>query len=776
MRRVVVDVTAFPDSIGWSVHVRTMEGGQPSELVEPYVMAAATVGGRRVPTTPADRIPVAGEDAAVGGGHRTLCVGDSDAITGLMDRLRLRTTGPDDVGVYGRWLFECLLAPAWPAITSLPDVVAERAVELALRWPVTENDLHRMVWEAMRDERGVLAGHPDRLVAITRLVPGQSPTVQTITGVPRVLFASGVRLADPTIRPGAMYMGLLRALDNRGRCLAHAVQGASVDDLRDHCRRFQPDVVHVVAHGVLLDDGRGALMLPEPSGLEREADATALLAALSAGGRPLAVVLSACNTASPGDPGTDPTEASPLAAQLVAAGIPVVSAMAGEISEPACRLYTRRLADAVHGGASVVEASAHGRRAALVGSERREIDWALATLFLADGIDARQPLVDGSRADALSRLADDLTLRREPVFIGRQEILTAADLLVQADSELAVISVLSSASTAKLGGHRLLQEIGWRLLRDGHVPLLLGPYPDKHGPTLARRLVEEILRQLVAVTDKMDLEPFVPAVLWADDPGGTELAALASALPGMPPSVARTEIRSKISAYAGRPSPVDPATLRDLLADDFAELADRAAAWGPPFGAHSRVVVLCIDVHGWASPAPGDGLSGTATHDALDCLLAMLSSSGLGRTQRPVPVVLTGSKTTDGGPLLAKWSVQGQPGFREFTLGELAADDAMLGYQWVLLHPWTTKPPDDDRFGRVYTPDPLHRAERLRMGQADSWEETLRWMGSQPGSPTSVQDRLYDIVQASYLHNVCRRDDDEQAWRAYIQANPGYQL
>jgi hypothetical protein len=187
-------------------------------------------------------------------------------------------------------------------------------------------------------------------------------------------------------------------------------------------------------------------------------------------------------------------------------------------------------------------------------------------------------------------------------------------------------------------------------------------------------------------------------------------------------------------------------------------------------------VVLCIDVHGWASPAPGDGLSGTVTHDALDCLLAMLSSSGLGRTQRPVPVVLTGSKTADGGPILAEWSKRSEPGFREFTLGELAADDAMLGYQWVLLHPWTTKPPDDDRFGRVYTPDPLHRAERLRMGQPDSWEETLRWMGSQPGSPTSVQDRLYDIVQASYLHNVCRRDDDEQAWRTYIQAHPGYQL
>jgi CHAT domain len=768
VRRVVIDVASLPDLAGWSVHVRTADGGQQTDLVAPYVMAVATVGSRRVPRTPADRMPAASAIAAIGDAYRALCTGDVDAIAGLMDRLTTRTTGPDDVGIYGRWLFECLLAPAWPVITSLPDVVAERAVELALRWPVAEIDLHRMIWEAMRDERGVLAGHPDRLVAITRLVPSQSVTVQTITGVPKVLFASGVRLADPTIRPGAMYMGLLRALDNRGRCRARAVQGASVDDLRDHCERFRPDVVHVVAHGVLLDDGRGALMLPEPSGLEREADATALLAALSAGGRPLAVVLSVCNTASPGDPGTDPTEASPLAVQLVAAGIPVVSAMAGEIFEPACRLYTRRLADAVHGGASVVEASAHGRRAALVGSERHEIDWALPTLFLAEGLDARLPLVDGTRADALSRLADGLALRREPVFIGRQEILAAADLLVEADSELSVISVLSGASTAKLGGHRLLQEIGWRLLRDGHVPLLLGPYPDKHGPTRARQLVKEILRALVAVTERMDLAPFLPATLWADNPGDPELAALANSLPSMASVVARTTIRSKINEYAARPSRVDSDALRDLLADDLARLADRATDWGPPFSAHTRVVVLCVDVHGWASPAPGNGLSGTSRDDALDCLLKMLSSSGLGRTQRPVPVVLTGSKTADGGPLLAAWSVHGQPGFREFTLGELAVDDAMLGYQWVLLHPWTTKPSDEaDRFGCVYTQGP---------GQASSWEEILQWVLDHPGSPTSVQDRLYDGAELGRRLKACRRDDDEQAWRAYAQANPGYGL
>jgi hypothetical protein len=764
MRRVIVDVTAQADGAGWIVHTRSVDDGEPLALLEPHSMRAVNVGGRQVPAIPAGRTLDAGEADK---GHEPLCAGDVAAIGELLDRLRLRRTEPEDVSVYGRWLFECLLAPAWPTIIALPDVASERAVEIALRWPVADVSLHRMVWEAMRDARGALAGHPDRLVAITRLVPGPRPEVQTIAGVPRGLFAAGVRLSDRTIRPGAMYMGLLRGLDNRGRSRACAVQKASIDDLREHCRRFHPDIVYVVAHGVLLDDGRGAMMLPDSSGTEREADATALVGALSAGGRPLAVVLSACNTAGPGDPGSDPTDASPLAAQLVAAGIPIVSAMAGEISEPACRLYTRRLADAVHCGASVVEASAHGRRAALVASERPhgDIDWALPALFLAEGLDPSLPLVDGRRADALIRLADDLALRREPVFIGRNEILAAADQLVEPNSELTVIAVLSSESTSKLGGHRLLQEIGWRLLRDGHVPLLLGPYQDKHGPTLARSLVEELLRQIVAVTEKMGLAPFLPTTLYADDPSDADLTALASALPDMPQAVARTRIRQKISEYAARRGPVDPEAVRDLLAEDLVLLADRAADWGSPFRPETRIVVLAADVHAWASPTVLDGTAGRATFSALDCLLSMLKASGLGRPQRPMPVVLTGSKTADGGPILAAWSATGRPSFREFTLGELATDEALLGYQWVLLHPWTTRPQEDaERYGRVYTQGP---------GQIESWEKILQWVGRRPAS---VQDRLYDGAELGSRLDHCRSDDDEQAWGAYAQANPGYRL
>ena len=280
VRRVVVHVEEVGPSEGWSVTVRTTDpaSGTTTDLAGPYRMAATVVEGRRVPATPPDRTP-AGEP------HTALCAGNEEQVAALMRRIRRGRPNADDVSTYGRWLFECLLGPAWTAIRRHPDVKRQRAVELALRWPAEAADLHRMVWEAMRDATAPLAGHPEVVVAVTRLVPAPSQQVRGITGMPSVLFATSVELTDPTIRPGAMYMGLLHELDAAGHCRARAALGVSRDDLHSACARWTPDVVHLVAHGVLLPNGRGALMLRGDGGTELEADADALLAAVSAGGR-----------------------------------------------------------------------------------------------------------------------------------------------------------------------------------------------------------------------------------------------------------------------------------------------------------------------------------------------------------------------------------------------------------------------------------------------------------------------------------------------------------
>jgi hypothetical protein len=747
MQRVIIRVAPADEPTGgWKVLVRSVDLDTDTEtdVLAGYPMSAVDVGGRLFPITPPERVPAATQP------HAALCAGNPHAVEELLDRLAARSTETGDVARYGRWLFECLLAPAWPAITQLEEVVRDRSVELALSWDL-DSDLHQLIWESMHDGEATLAGHPRLLVAISRLVPARDRPVATITGIPKVLFAAGSRLTDPVIRPGAMYMGLLRALDANGQCQAHAVQAASIEDIAQACASFRPDVVHLVAHGVLLADGRTALMLRDEAGGQREADATALISALSGAALPTAVVLSACSTATP-------TDASSLAAQLVAAGVPVVSAMAGEVSEPACRLYTRRLAQAVQEGQPVVKASAEGRRAALLSSPQpsTEIDWALPAVFLAETLDPRQKLVDGTQARRLLGLADRLDLRREPVFIGREDAVATADRLVEPGHGVGALAVLAPASTARLGGTRLLREIGWRVLRGGHVPLMLGPYPHGGAPLVARQLVTAVLQQAVLVAERMDLPPRVPLTVRAEDAAAEQLA---QELPGLIGPIARLRIRERLAAFGGRPGDFDPHTARDLLATDLGVLAELAATWGPPFGLSSQIVLLCDDVHAWSRPAPPAANEPTS---ALDGLLWMIGRDGIGSATRPVPVVLTGSVTVGAGQTLADWSRGAQPWLRVHRLEELGSLEALLGYQWVLLHPWTTKPADElPLFGRVYTSSP---------SMVPRWEGGLQRV---PLSPTSVDSILYMIADALSAAGVGRQDDDEAAWRRYAEGSPG---
>ncbi|MGD9525770.1 CHAT domain-containing protein [Pseudonocardia sp.] len=757
MHRIVVRVDAAGAAGGWRVTVRS--GSAEGEVLSVYPMASTDLGRRRVPATPPERAPEPGEP------HTALCTGDRDELSGLLGRIARGRTRQEDVATYGRWLFECLLAPAWPVVLAHPEVVRAHAVELALRWPAADGDLHRLVWEAMRDGIGPLAGHPSAVIAVTRLVPAPPTPVRTVTRVPSVLFATSVALTDPTIRPGAMYMGLLREFDLAGRCRARAIAKASAEDLHAAFDRWRPDLVHLVAHGVRRADGEPVVLLADGAGAEQEIDAAGLLAALGAGGeRPLAVALSVCHTASSAEAGDGPADAAPLAARLVAGGIPIVSAMAGEVRESACRLYTRRLAAALHDGQPVVTASAHGRRAALLGTEQpsADIDWALPALYLGEHVEPAQRLVHAETATALTRLSDTLGLRREPVFIGREEVLAAADTAVEPSSPVGVITVMAKGPTSGMGGTRLLQEIGWRVLRDGHVPLLLGPYQDPRTmPTTSWGLVHALLWRVVLVAELMELPPFVPLTLRFEL--GDEGAALAAAMEQDVPALARATLRQALRSLLDRPGDVDPILTRDLLAEDLDELARRAATvWGAPFGPHTRAVVLCDDVHEWSRPPPDDG-RGPLT--ALGCLLSMLNAHGLGRPERPAPVVLTASTTLGDGGTVALWSATGRPGFLVHPMDDLTPEERVVGYQWVLLHPWTTKPAEERQvFGAVYTSLP---------GRAAHWEATLQMVG---GRPTSVADRLYFAVQVAVANESGRRNDDEHAWNRYVEAHPEYRL
>ena len=207
---------------------------QPDRLLTVDVMGASGAGGRAPYPIGSTKVEVAGRSLWVPFVPTTmrqahnprldaLCAGDKAALRTLLGRLARQRPKGNDVLLYGRWLFECLLAPAWPALCRDPEVVAAGGVELALMWDARHADLHSLVWEAMIDDQDrPLAGLLDMLVVVTRVVPVSYPAPATIEHAPRVLFASGASLTDEVIRPGAMFMGLLRKFDAEGICVSRA--------------------------------------------------------------------------------------------------------------------------------------------------------------------------------------------------------------------------------------------------------------------------------------------------------------------------------------------------------------------------------------------------------------------------------------------------------------------------------------------------------------------------------------------------------------------------
>ncbi|MEV2268160.1 CHAT domain-containing protein [Nonomuraea africana] len=618
---------------------------------------------------------------------------------------------------YGKALFAALLGPLWPRVLAAN---AGRGVELALDLPA---ELQGHMWEAMHDGAHPLGANPGLLVAVTRLVPSGAGPPPEVRGAPRVLFASGAKLTEQVILPGAMFLGLLRECESAGLALARVADGLTLDGLARRCAAFEPDLVHLVAHGRPDEDGR---VLVELAGAMAAPDQ--LVGALLAGGRPpIAVVLSVCHTAR--------LSPASLAASLIAAGVPIVVAMDGEIAEPACRLFSKRLVRALLNGDGVAEAAAHGRRAALMG-ERDPADgddWARPTVYTAASLPPAFRPVDPAPARALLRMAEQLELAQQPLYIGRRSLFDEVDALFSARRALLV--ACAEGDFRRLGATRLLREIGFRLLHDGHVPLLLAPRAHPTAPHSLRQVAAQVLQAVVDTCERLSL-PAPP------------LETVHAALPAdAPQSAVRRGLRKAIAAFSTSPDPLDVDDLRESLAEDLSSFARAAQALGEPFGPHTRAVVLAEGLHQW------DGALGWISGRPPG-LLDLLTPSGLGPPERPAPVIATTAESVELG--LFKAERAGMAAYRFVPLAALPEDEATLGYQWVLLQPWH----EQDRYKKVWVAAPGHDREMLR--EAFSTLE---------GRPAMVDYELYLVAHALASAKIFLSHDDEAAWRAYAELN-----
>jgi CHAT domain len=604
------------------------------------------------------------------------CLRGAEAVRDAYEEVAIRREPSDPrlVARLGRYLFDALLGQeTWKAIVAAASGAGAGVIELALAWDVRDNELHRMNWELLHDGSRYLAEGQGRAdVTITRVVNAEA-VARELDGPPRLLFAVGAALNDPTIRPGAEAIGLLRNVQEGGRSInARVLENASPNRLARAVAEFRPHAVHFISHGEVRD-GQGVLLLPpdeqdQPGPQPR--DARQLLQLLRVEGElPQLVVLSACESG-PAVRLLGAHQTAPLAAQLVQGGVPVVVGMAGQVSDLACRLFTRSFGAALVGGRSLVAASAEARRAGLAGGAltSRSVDWAFPAVFMSSavdpdwrpvpaGVDEVTPLVNG--------WISSWQVDEAPVFCSRTEFFELYWRMLEGDGA-PVLAAFVKGQGVRRGRTRLLRELTKQALWDGHIPLLIGTNPGDEPPRTLAALRRKVEGAVVLVRR------------WLDLPQGatSQLALLRSFDPTRPPD---DRLDPAISGLLGAYGEVVPEAVRIAFQVDLGLLAADARRRHPVLArGPGRVVVLL------------DGIDDGSVELVEQLHEQLLGNHGLGTGAEPVPVVLAFAYTSRDN--LLRQIAEGQSGKPWLEVRELRAfqsdGEDLLAWEQVLLHPF----------------------------------------------------------------------------------------
>ncbi len=553
---------------------------------------------------------------------------DFDTIHEAHVRVRQGRPQPSDIGLFGRYLFETFLGEA--AWAEVREAAGGSLVELALSWPCERADLHRLPWEMMSGPDGLLAEGGPMPVAIVRTVAGTSSVpISQVEPPSRVLFVVCAPLSDPKVRAGAEVMGLIRQFPDdtggkrrgiRERFLLGSSKGQGVtpSELREEVRRFPPDVVHFIGHGDYdTVTGNGYVVMGRDAGEsdgDVNRDARFLLSLLRhpgsagqpGGALPKIVVLGTCYSAGARTGRLlDTVDTAPLAAELVAGGVPVVVGMGGKISDIRCRLFTRRFGAALIGKGSLAEATACGREAAPPATGLSS-DWAYPTVFLAESVPAGfVPVSDGGGwAEMVERWIDGFKVNDEPVFCGREDVFEKFHRLFGAGEPVLAVR---TPPVPQIGRTRLLHEMTAQILRDRNIPCLVSERnaSAQTGPRSLGEFALVVVKAMQETRDVLGLDPPESCAVFEKlhDTGLIEAGQLPGAGPGRDDwyeallVMVDGWLTSDDKAVKDKLKLV-PRAVRRALQDDLAALADDARRRYPELkDSGARPVVLLDDLH-----------------------------------------------------------------------------------------------------------------------------------------------------------------------------------
>jgi CHAT domain len=673
------------------------------------------------------------------------------ALRKARDQIIDRDVECGQVRAFGGYLFLALIgAQRWDWIRQTAAGAGARCIELALTWDDHDGNLNRLNWEMMHDGQAFLAGGlPGVAVAITRRVlgtRGEQWQPRSFDFPPKILFVVGSALNDPSIRPGAEFLGLLRELEDSGRRVrARVLERTQPRELERAVEEFRPDVVHFICHGDW--DGqrqRGYLKLaPDETSLDGYRDADQIYDAIAPGYIPPPIVLlSACRTGSAHNGGSvmlqGAHELAPLATELVRRGVPVVLGMAGRVSDQACRLFTRRFGSALVQGGSLVAATAEARRATVTQGSSAEdsVDWAFPTLFMAEQLDpGYSPVPPGSVLQETKQEAwiTSYNLSTNPVFCGRNEFFKAYYGFFGPNPKR--VLAIKATADAGVGKTRLLKELGKQMLRDGHVPVMLTSDSQKWTPpTSLQALARSMDRAIKRTRRHLGFESATDSQLtllmnWITDPDSSQ-----------PPAV------PDLDYWLGDSGEMTSLALRLTLQLDLSQLMKDARANEFIRQSNGQAMVL-LDSAEQYGPLQDELLSGD-----------LLDGWGLGNEAEPVPVVLAFAGTQPAGvEVMSVVEKVRQTWFNPLPLAPFdhGSEEDLLAYCWIALNPFSTRLPDRYVLNERATPEIISSAR-------EGLEVFFQGLPMNLADPARLSDFTKMFLAGGFVKQFGVDDEDRQ--------------
>lgn len=277
-------------------------------------------------------------------------------------------------------------------------------------------ELHSVRWETLLDPRDGSRLLTQENVWFARFLSAQDFRLRPVTEAADlqalVVVANPSDLESkwrlPAIRKEAEVEGVVKALAEGNRLAAHGVRHrmlekpASIYNIVTDLRESYSDILYLVCHGTLTEDGEPRLLLEKDDGSAQSVEGKELVERLrDMSERPRLIVLASCESA--GDRHGEVLAA--IGPRLAAAGVPSVIAMQGKISmETAGKFISRLFAELAREGQI-------DRAVALARSDIRDRpDWWMPALFMRLKTGRLWPaaILDSGSFDKWDALASDI--------------------------------------------------------------------------------------------------------------------------------------------------------------------------------------------------------------------------------------------------------------------------------------------------------------------------------------------------------------------------------